>query len=104
MERTWEFLPGLIAMLLIAIFAFVMVMLMWFPMPMSEAAGTLATALVSALVTNIGMIVSYYFGSSKNSKEKDATIFEQAKTSAAASVAAAVNPNSNGKLVPPSQP
>lgn len=73
-----EFLPGIIAVSLILILAFCIVALFTMPMPMTESAGTLAVALITAVTTNVAAIVGYYFGSSKSSKEKDATILAQA--------------------------
>lgn len=81
-SRKWELLPGLIAMSLIAILAFAIVCLFLKPMPMTDAAGTLAVALVSAVTTNIGIVVGFFFGSSKDNKEKDETIRQQAQTQA----------------------
>lgn len=79
-SRKWEFLPGLIAMSLIAIMGFSIVMLFMFPMPMTAEAGTLAVALVTAVATNVGMIVGFFFGSSKTAREKDVTNAAQAQT------------------------
>ena len=77
--RRRELLPGLIAMSLITIMAFSIVMLFLQPMPMTEAAGTLAVALVTAVTTNVGVVVGFFFGSSKTNKDKDATILAQAQ-------------------------
>ena len=54
-------------------------MLLFVPMPLTEAAGTLLTAMVGMLVTKIGTMVDFYFGSSKSAKEKDETIANLAK-------------------------
>lgn len=78
--RRVEMLPGSIALSLIGIMGFSIVMLFVFPMPMTEAAGTLAVALVTAVTTNVGVIVGFFYGSSKTSKEKDATASSQAET------------------------
>ena len=81
--RRRELLPGVIAMSLITIMAFSIVMLFLQPMPMTEAAGTLAVALVTAVTTNVGVVVGFFFGSSKTNKDKDATILAQAQAGAA---------------------
>lgn len=85
--RRWEMLPGLIAMSLIAIMGFAIVCLFLIPMPMTDAAGTLAVALVTAVTTNVGVIVGFFFGSSKDNKEKDATILAQAQSGTPVEVA-----------------
>ncbi len=79
-KKRFEFLPGLIAMSLITILAFAIACLFLVPMPMTEAAGTLAIALVTAVATNVGVIVGFFFGSSKTSREKDDTASTQAQT------------------------
>lgn len=85
--RKWEMLPGMIAMSLITILAFAVACLFLRPMPMTEAAGTLAVALVSSVATSIGTIVGFYFGDTKGGREQAATIREQAKVQADAAPA-----------------
>lgn len=88
----------MIAMSLIAIMGFSIVMLFLRPMPMTDAAGTLAVALVTAVTTNVGVIVGFFFGSSKTSREKDEMATAQAATIATLSAAPANN-GGNGKVV-----
>lgn len=87
----YELLPGMIAMSLIAILAFIIVCLFLKPMPMTESAGTLAIALASAIGTNIGVIVGFFYGANKDSRAQAETTRSQSETIASmAAVPAAV--------------
>ncbi len=77
-------IPTMIVSSLLVIFGFVIAMLMLAPMPMTESAGTLVTAMIGMLTASISMIVSFYFGSSKSSQAKDETTRLQAETLASA--------------------
>lgn len=93
MIKAWketEMLPAFIVVSLFMIFAVVIGMLLVRPMPLTEAAGTLLTALVGMLSTKISTIVDFYFGSNKASKDKDAANADQAKTIAQLATAPAV--------------
>lgn len=76
MSRPFWFpdLQTTIACTLLFLFGAALYMLLFKPMPMTEAAGTLLTAMVGMLVAKIGTMVDFYFGSSTTSKQKDDTI------------------------------
>jgi len=76
MERPFWFpdLQTVIAGTMLLLFGAALFMLLFMPMPLTEAAGTLLTAMVGMLVAKIGTMVDFYFGSSATSKQKDDTI------------------------------
>src|SRR5262249_13011227 len=76
----WPDLQTYVAVAVITLFAFVVVMLLARPMPLSEAAGTLLTALVGLLTGKVATIVDFYFGTSKGRKDKDELAKSQAQT------------------------
>lgn len=87
-ERPAIDLRAFVAVASILLFGVIIAMLLFRPMPMTEAAGALLTALVGVVATKYSTIVDFYFGSNKDSKDKDETIRQQAQS--ASSTAATV--------------
>lgn len=67
-------LPGFVAVAIFTIYGTSMIMLLFRPMPMTETAGTVLTGMIGVLTGAVVTIVTFYFGSSKSSQEKDETI------------------------------
>ena len=67
-------LQGFVVVSILSIFAMAVGMLMFKPMPLTDAAGTLLTSTLGALTGAVVSIVSFYFGSSSSSRGKDETI------------------------------
>ncbi len=67
-------LQGFVVAAVFIVYAISIGMLLFRPMPMDGQAGTLLTTMMGALTGSVVTIVSYYFGSSKGSSEKDQTI------------------------------
>ena len=67
-------LQGFVVASVFIVYAISIGMLLFRPMPMDGQAGTLLTTMMGALTGSVVTIVSYYFGSSKSSSDKDQTI------------------------------
>lgn len=79
----WPDLRSFVAIWMLGIFALVVAMLLFRPMPMTEQAGTLLLTIIGVIVAKVSSIVDFFFGSTKDSKEKDDTIRSQAVTMSA---------------------
>lgn len=89
-------LQGMIAFLVTV--AFILIILVWMFFPPKGDAGSIAVlnTLVGSLAAAFGMVVSYFYGSSSGSKDKDDTIKAMsgvATTTSAAGVTTTANTN-----------
>lgn len=85
-------LRAFVAVSVFGIFGFVVIMLLTRPMPLTDQAGTLLLTIVGAVLAMTGSIVQFYFGSTKDSKEKDSTAQAQAQTIATMAAATPAGP------------
>lgn len=76
----WPDQQTMVACSVISLFIITMMLLLLRPMPLTEAAGTLLTAMVGLLVAKVSTIVDFHFGTSKSSSLKDEAATTQAKT------------------------
>lgn len=79
LER-WIDLRSFVAVWIALLLGFVTAMLMLRPMPMSDQAGNLLLILIGFLVAKFGTVVDFFFGSTKENKDKDDTNRAQAQT------------------------
>lgn len=83
MEKTRFWFPDLqtfVVLVILPLYAFVVIMLLMKPMPITGEAGTLLTALTGLLTGKVATIVDFYFGTSKSSANKDEAAKTQAQT------------------------
>lgn len=83
MEKTRFWFPDLqtfVVLVILPLYAFVVIMLLMKPMPITGEAGTLLTALTGLLTGKVATIVDFYFGTSKSSALKDEAAKTQAQT------------------------
>jgi hypothetical protein len=90
--ESWSDTQKMLALFYSVAFIIVIVLLFFVSPKADPQIFTLLTALVGALSTNASNIVQYYFGTSKASTGKDATILAQAT--------AAAQPPANGATKP----
>ena len=89
--KDWLDLRAFVAVAMMLIFGSVTGLLLLRPMPMTEQAGSVLLTIIGMLIGKVGTIVDFYFGSNKDSKDKDATIAAQTATIAASSPGVATN-------------
>lgn len=82
MERPywWPDLQTFVAAIVVPLYAFVVIILLLKPMPITGEAGTLLTALTGLLTGKVATIIDFYFGTSKSSAAKDEAAKTQAQT------------------------
>lgn len=76
----WPDLQMFVAVSLIGLYVMTVIMLLTVPMPITDSAGTLLTAMIGLLTGKVATIVDFYFGTSKSSAAKDEAAKTQAKT------------------------
>ena len=80
MTKWWPDLQAYVAVTIISLYAIVVIVLLLMPMPITESAGTLLTALVGLLTGKVATIVDFYYGTSRTSALKDEAAKVQAQT------------------------